>query len=128
MQNVQGANVSWNLPDPSSGEILEYTVYMALRTAEGQEQSGVTPASKLSFAPIYRGTQPSCLVPTETLASAHIDTSSKPAVIFRIAAKNKLNYGPATQARWILGTEKIDYSIFASVCYLRCICVHCVFC
>ncbi len=99
--------MSWNPPDSSSGDILEYTVYMALRMAEGQEQSGVTPTSKLSFAPIYRGAQPSCLVPTETLVSAHIDTSSKPAVIFRIAAKNKLNYGPATQARWILGSVEV---------------------
>lgn len=97
--------MSWNPPDPSSGEILEYTVYMALRTADSQDQAAV-PASKLSFAPIYRGAQPSCLVPMDTLVSAHVDTSNKPAVIFRIAAKNKLNYGPATQARWILGKCK----------------------
>ena len=105
---MQGANVSWNPPDPSSGEILEYTVYMALRMTDGDPSPS---ASKLSFAPIYRGPLPCCLVPMETLVSAHIDTTAKPAVIFRIAAKNKLNYGPATQARWILG--KFSHNSYA---------------
>uniref|UniRef100_A0A8W8LPP9 Uncharacterized protein n=1 Tax=Magallana gigas TaxID=29159 RepID=A0A8W8LPP9_MAGGI len=36
-----------------------------------------------------------------SLASAHIDYTTKPAIIFRIAARNEKGYGPATQVRWL---------------------------
>jgi hypothetical protein len=35
------------------------------------------------------------------LSQAYIDMSSKPAILFRIAAKNEKGYGPATQVRWL---------------------------
>ena len=35
------------------------------------------------------------------MAAAHIDTTTKPAIIFRIAARNDKGYGPATQVRWL---------------------------
>ena len=34
-------------------------------------------------------------------AATSTESSQKPAVIFRIAAKNKKGYGPATQVRWL---------------------------
>ena len=34
-------------------------------------------------------------------AATNTESSNKPAVIFRIAAKNKKGYGPATQVRWL---------------------------
>lgn len=37
------------------------------------------------------------------LASACIDCTTKPAIIFRIAARNEKGYGPATQVRWLQG-------------------------
>ena len=37
---------------------------------------------------VYCGPGSSCVVSHTQLGSAHIDTSSKPAIIFRIAAKN----------------------------------------
>ena len=40
-----------------------------------------------------------CVVPNSSLAAAHIDTTTKPAIIFRIAARNDKGYGPATQVR-----------------------------
>ena len=40
---------------------------------------------------------------TPSLSSAHIDYTTKPAIIFRIAARNEKGYGPATQVRWLQG-------------------------
>lgn len=41
--------------------------------------------------------------------NAHIDcsASNRPAVVFRIAAKNEQGYGPATQIRWIQDPTKL---------------------
>ncbi len=45
-------------------------------------------------------------VPNASLSSAHIDTTTKPAIIFRIAARNEKGYGPATQVRVLRGMTK----------------------
>ena len=42
-----------------------------------------------------------CVVSQGNLVNAHVDTSSKPAILFRIATKNEKGYGPATQVRWL---------------------------
>lgn len=55
----------------------------------------------MAFVRVYCGQSPSATVTTATLATAHLDVSSKPAVIFRIAARNEKGYGPATQVRWL---------------------------
>ena len=57
----------------------------------------------MAFMRVYCGPNPACLVPAGSLASAHIDHSTKPAIIFRIAARNDKGYGPATQVRWLQG-------------------------
>jgi len=48
-------------------------------------------------------------VPNSSLSAAHIDVTTKPAIIFRIAARNEKGYGPATQVRWLQGKYTIDY-------------------
>ena len=55
----------------------------------------------LTFIQVYCGPESSCTVDSDTLAKAFIDVSSKPAILFRIAAKNDKGYGPATQVRWL---------------------------
>lgn len=35
-----------------------------------------------------------------------MDYTSKPAIIFRIAARNDKGYGPATQVRWLQGKQQ----------------------
>lgn len=52
---------------------------------------------------VYCGPNPSCLVQSASLSNAHIDYTTKPAIIFRIAARNEKGYGPATQVRWLQG-------------------------
>lgn len=64
-----------------------------------------TVPSGMAFARVYAGAAPTALVNSSVLAKAHLDVSSKPAVIFRIAACNEKGYGPATQVRWLQETH-----------------------
>ena len=73
-----------------------------------QEQKPGSPAH-LSFVRVFCGPTPSCTVTTASLASAHIDYTTKPAIIFRIAARNEKGYGPATQVRWLQGKETLQH-------------------
>jgi len=71
--------------------------------------SAVVTLQSLSVACIrrvYLGQMPRCVVLHTHLASAHIDCTTKPAIIFRIAAKNQKGYGPATQVRWLQGMRR----------------------
>ncbi|XP_018325608.1 host cell factor 1 isoform X2 [Agrilus planipennis] len=92
-----GAHLSWEPPNSSQGEILEYSVYLAVRN-NSKEKSGT---NQLAFVRVYCGASNSCTVPNSSLAAAHLDTSTKAAIIFRIAARNDKGYGPATQVRWL---------------------------
>ncbi|VDN12603.1 unnamed protein product [Dibothriocephalus latus] len=74
-KSENGAQLTWEPPQNTSGRIIEYSVYLAVKA-----QPGISSA---------------------VLAKAHLDVSSKPAVIFRIAACNEKGYGPATQVRWL---------------------------
>jgi hypothetical protein len=56
---------------------------------------------QLAFVRVYVGPEPACVVSTANLHAAHVDTTTKPAIIFRIAARNDKGYGPATQVRWL---------------------------
>lgn len=57
----------------------------------------------MAFVRVYGGNLAECSVNAAQLQQAHLDVnnSSKPAIIFRIAARNERGYGPATQVRWL---------------------------
>ena len=76
-------------------------MYLAVRNAATQAES--KPAGQLAFVRVYCGPNPQCTVTTASLSSAHVDYTTKPAIIFRIAARNEKGYGPATQVRWLQG-------------------------
>lgn len=79
-------------------------MYLAVKSSEGSTTgAGAKAGSAAShvFVRVYCGSQPNCVVTSNTLQTAHIDTAAKPAVIFRIAARNEKGYGPATQVRWL---------------------------
>lgn len=97
LQNGDGAHLSWEAPSNASGNVTEYSVYLAIRSQSSnqdiKEMSGMSSATpnnpvQLAFVRVYCGAQPTCTVSMATLHSAHIDFSTKPAIIFRIAAKN----------------------------------------
>ena len=96
-QNAEGAHLSWEAPSNAAGNVSEYSVYLAIRSQSNNQSddkpvAGLTSSSsgpvQLAFVRVYCGAQPTCTVSTATLQSAHIDFSTKPAIIFRIAAKN----------------------------------------
>ncbi|KAG1669993.1 Host cell factor 1 [Nymphon striatum] len=101
-----GAHLSWEAPQNTQGKITEYSVYLAVRSATTGTQQGDTKTitsnpSQLAFVRVYCGASASCAVSNSNLSSAHIDCTTKPAIIFRIAARNEKGYGPATQVRWL---------------------------
>ena len=97
-QNAEGAHLSWEAPSNTAGNVSEYSVYLAIRSQSANQSdekpvAGLTSSTsstpvQLAFVRVYCGAQPTCTVSTATLQSAHIDFSTKPAIIFRIAAKN----------------------------------------
>ncbi|XP_042367290.1 host cell factor 2 [Plectropomus leopardus] len=99
-------HITWEAPSSPSGRILEYSMYMAVR--KSRSTSSERPG-QMAFIRIYRGTKTSCTVSSTHLENAQIDcsASNRPAVVFRIAAKNEQGYGPATQIRWIQDPSKL---------------------
>ncbi|CAF5143711.1 unnamed protein product, partial [Rotaria magnacalcarata] len=101
-----GAHLSWDAPSNASCLITGYAVYLAVKnttldnTIPRQHQQQ---ASQMAFVRVYGGALAECSVNAGQLLQAHLDTSSssKPAIIFRIAARNERGYGPATQVRWL---------------------------
>ena len=100
-----GAHLSWEPPSTSTGDIVEYSVYLAVKSAttstQGDTKTVSSSPSQLAFVRVFCGPSAQCVVPNSSLAAAHIDTTTKPAIIFRIAARNDKGYGPATQVRWL---------------------------
>ncbi|XP_007503415.2 host cell factor 2 isoform X2 [Monodelphis domestica] len=95
-KNVDCIHLSWEPPASPSGNILEYSAYLAIRTAQVPDNP-----SQPMFMRIYCGLKTSCVVTAGQLANAHVDYTSRPAIVFRISAKNEKGYGPATQVRWL---------------------------
>ncbi|KAM9325638.1 host cell factor 1 [Gastrophryne carolinensis] len=104
-KSPDGAHLTWEPPSVTSGKIIEYSVYLAIQSSQSGEQKATTPA-QLAFMRVYCGPNPSCLVQSSSLSNAHIDYTTKPAIIFRIAARNEKGYGPATQVRWLQESSK----------------------
>uniref|UniRef100_A0A4W4FDL3 Host cell factor 1 n=1 Tax=Electrophorus electricus TaxID=8005 RepID=A0A4W4FDL3_ELEEL len=104
-KSPDGAHLTWEPPSVTSGKIMEYSVYLAIQSSQTAEVKASTPA-QLAFMRVYCGPNPSCLVQSSSLANAHIDYTTKPAIIFRIAARNEKGYGPATQVRWLQESSK----------------------
>ncbi|XP_066591265.1 host cell factor isoform X2 [Prorops nasuta] len=106
-KSAEGAQISWEPPPSNVGPILEYSVYLAVRSAstalnnDGESRTIVSTPNQLAFIRVYCGSNNSCSVTNNSLSAAHVDTTTKPAIIFRIAARNDKGYGPATQVRWL---------------------------
>ncbi|KZC06157.1 Host cell factor [Dufourea novaeangliae] len=106
-KSTEGAQISWEPPSSNVGPILEYSVYLAVRSAstalnnDGEPRTILSTPNQLAFIRVYCGSNNSCSVTNSSLSAAHVDTTTKPAIIFRIAARNDKGYGPATQVRWL---------------------------
>lgn len=96
-KSLEGAHLSWEPPPSIQGEIFEYSVYLAVKSPNKEK----SPPTQLAFVRVYCGPNNQCTVPNTSLVTSHVDYTSKPAIIFRIAARNDKGYGPATQVRWL---------------------------
>lgn len=104
-KSVDCIHLSWEPPASPSGNILEYSAYLAIRSTQLQENP-----NQLVFMRIYCGLKTSCVVTAAQLSNAHVDYTSRPAIVFRISAKNERGYGPATQVRWLQGSVSVRCS------------------
>uniref|UniRef100_A0A182MB55 Fibronectin type-III domain-containing protein n=1 Tax=Anopheles culicifacies TaxID=139723 RepID=A0A182MB55_9DIPT len=100
-KSPEGAHLSWEPPPSTTGDILEYSVYLAIKSQNPAKDKATTTAAQLAFVRVYCGSNNQCTVANQSLQTAHVDFTSKPAIIFRIAARNDKGYGPATQVRWL---------------------------
>ncbi|XP_021107933.1 host cell factor 1 isoform X2 [Heterocephalus glaber] len=105
-KSPDGAHLTWEPPSVTSGKIIEYSVYLAIQSSQAGGEAKSSAPAQLAFMRVYCGPSPSCLVQSSSLSNAHIDYTTKPAIIFRIAARNEKGYGPATQVRWLQETSK----------------------
>ncbi|XP_007955385.1 host cell factor 1 [Orycteropus afer afer] len=105
-KSPDGAHLTWEPPSVTSGKIIEYSVYLAIQSTQASGEPKSAAPAQLAFMRVYCGPSPSCLVQSSSLSNAHIDYTTKPAIIFRIAARNEKGYGPATQVRWLQETSK----------------------
>jgi hypothetical protein len=102
-KSLDGAHLSWEPPSQSQGEITEYSVYLAVKDPNPSK------ATQLAFTRVYVGKENQCDVGNDMIKTAHLDTTSKPAIIFRIACRNEKGYGPATQVKWLQGELFVDF-------------------
>ena len=93
--------------------MLCFSAYLAVKSAttsaQGDTKTVSSSPSQLAFVRVFCGPSAQCVVPNSSLAAAHIDTTTKPAIIFRIAARNDKGYGPATQVRWLQGEWRFNF-------------------
>ncbi|KAF7693792.1 host cell factor 2 [Silurus meridionalis] len=97
-------HITWESPSSTSGKIQEYSMYLAVKKTRG---NGSEKPGESTFIRIYRGAKTSCTVNAANLSNAYIDCTARPAIVFRIAAKNERGYGPATQIRWLQESIKM---------------------
>ncbi|UJR35410.1 hypothetical protein I4U23_028167 [Adineta vaga] len=111
-----GAHLTWDPPSNASSLITGYAVYLAVKNTATDNstprQQQPQQASQMAFVRVYGGALAECSVNGGQLLQAHLDinSSSKPAIIFRIAARNERGYGPATQVRWLQDQQQSPYS------------------
>lgn len=83
-KGVDGCHLSWEPPTNPNGQIVEYSVYLAMKQAVVNDKG-----ESNSFLKVYNGIENHCQVAGHILSNALVDAVPKPAVIFRIAAKNQ---------------------------------------
>ena len=91
-KNAEGVEISWNPSENAN----EYHLYLAVNPTVRQSN-----ASKYTFIHVYGGTEPKCRLAKKQLENALIEKSPRPAVLFRIAAKNAKGFSKAHEVRWL---------------------------
>ncbi|XP_055683439.1 host cell factor 1-like [Lutzomyia longipalpis] len=98
MKTASGACLAWEVPPATESDILDYSVYLGVQPKGPQKPASV---ANIPFVKVYCGREKTCLVPNRSLATAFIDRTSKPSILFRINARNNNGSSRPTQIRWI---------------------------
>lgn len=94
-----GVRIQWDPPTMTFGKIIEYSLCLAVKVDKAN--SPTVSQNNLQFFRVYCGIDNHAFVDNDSLNAAYVDTDEKPAITFRIAARNEKGYGPATQVRWL---------------------------
>lgn len=98
----EGAMVKWDAPLLRYGKIVEYSLCLAIKNrASGDGNANNMQLRDFHFVRVYCGIENCAFVENSSLEAAYIDRRHKPAILFRIAARNEKGYGPATQVKWL---------------------------
>jgi len=75
---------------------------MAIKNSKDVPHQNTKPTStNLNFVRVYCEAHNAAVVSHKSLRAALINRTNKPAIVFRIAAKNEKGYGQSTQVRWL---------------------------
>lgn len=104
LKSSEGVTLGWEPPVLRYGKIIEYSVCLCVKNEVCGNRDAINVSHRESpFVRVYCGTENCAFVENSSLTAAQIDPNPKPAIIFRIAARNEKGYGPATQVRWLTG-------------------------
>ena len=76
-KSTDGAHLSWEPPNTSTGDIVEYSVYLAVKSAQtntgGESKQVSSSPSQLAFVRVFCGPSAQCVVPNSrsVTAAAH---------------------------------------------------------
>ncbi|XP_059614278.1 host cell factor 1-like [Phlebotomus argentipes] len=98
MKTGSGACLAWEVPPATESDILDYSVYLGVQPKGPPKPATV---ANIPFVKVYCGREKTCLVSNRSLATAFIDRTSKPSILFRINARNNNGSSRPTQIRWI---------------------------
>ena len=66
-KSTDGAHLSWEPPNTSTGDIVEYSVYLAVKSAQtntgGESKQVSSSPSQLAFVRVFCGPSAQCVVP-----------------------------------------------------------------
>ena len=74
-KSTDGAHLSWEPPNTSTGDIVEYSVYLAVKSAQtntgGESKQVSSSPSQLAFVRVFCGPSAQCVVPNSRLEIVH---------------------------------------------------------
>lgn len=112
-KSFDGIDLSWRAPYFCPENVLKYSVCMAVKSLQKTVLRNLKPLqSNLYFLQLYCGPDKSITIEDEILKAALIDRTrtktSRPAIIFRIAAVNEIGCSPAAQVLWLGWNKRVD--------------------
>ena len=92
-KSTDGAHLSWEPPNTSTGDIVEYSVYLAVKSAQtntgGESKQVSSSPSQLAFVRVFCGPSAQCVVPNSRLVSPQSMALLGPGLEIRVDQSDK---------------------------------------